>query len=666
MKRARGILFAVVVSSLATSATTWAVEAEGTSTQPGSAGSIIGPAKSAVVAGVAGGRKERFAIRFGRSSPQSAVVTAADGDGLSFRVGGLAARLPWDRLDPGGLAALAHAYLPGDSLDRLAVVRFCIANDLEETARAAMDRLLSSAPGQRDSPDVQSVLKELDQTRATRAGTTAARDLAASKPAKRHPGAASRGAPSSIARAKGKSWSAAYRPSTLPRTGYYNDWLKDPVTDASIIKYAVWAPSNLPKKRELGLIVAFHGATGNEASHSWLVTSSTKRTGIEQDYVVLGGKSKGVGWTAADEEPVMKLIEWAIETYPIDRRRVIFHGYSSGAMMIGRWGTGKLDLIAGAVTVAGKYRLIPHEKNPLLATAEFYLVHGDKDSAVGVAGARVDSAAFDRSGYRHVYRELAGLDHTSILNSTSDELRQVYDDSARWLNWQRHGQIPPSTDDLQLLDGLASRDVEEVWGDAAAVASIRRIGGEEAGVLVLRALASDNVTVRLTAAASCAATSFGAKVEAALLRLLSDDATDVRAGAAASLSILATWRHQDSQSALVRLATDTRRPVDDRMLGVEGLAKTVRLQIVGSLADGLVFKALIDLLRDDDRGRVPCRNRGGTTGLVRVQSGCAAGRAQDLLGRSHALVARAVRREGSTQATTNRREIAPNRFGAER
>src|SRR5687768_18421260 len=106
------------------------------------------------------------------------------------------------------------------------------------------------------------------------------------------------------------------------RTGRYRGDLTDPATGEVMMKVAMQVPEKLPKEKHLGLIFLFHGFKGHENNYIGLTVEALKRLKLDDEYIVISGKSKGPGWTTADDEPVLRVMGWAKETYPIDPRRV--------------------------------------------------------------------------------------------------------------------------------------------------------------------------------------------------------------------------------------------------------------------------------------------------------------------------------------------------------
>src|SRR6188472_3805501 len=85
-----------------------------------------------------------------------------------------------------------------------------------------------------------------------------------------------------------------------PRTGDFKDDCKDK-SGGTIMHYRMLAPAKLPEEKVLGLIVWFHGMGGNEDG-AGIAIDGVKRAKLAEQYVVMGGKSKGAGWAPADDE----------------------------------------------------------------------------------------------------------------------------------------------------------------------------------------------------------------------------------------------------------------------------------------------------------------------------------------------------------------------------
>jgi predicted esterase len=394
---------------------------------------------------------------------------------------------------------------------------------------------------------------------------------------------------------------AAAPPPGLPRTGSWNDTLKDP-GGAAIIKYQITVPKDLPAKKHLGLIVQFHGSGGDETNLQGGVTGSLERLGIAARYIVVGGKSKGGRWERSDDEPVFKLIDWVMATYPVDDRRVFLTGYSAGGFTSSRLAAEHTDRVAGVAPYAGYG--VHFESglrgarggSPAETKTEFYIVHGDKDETVKVDTSRNGARDLKNKGYRYVYREVGGADHGNLWGNDP-----VRDDSIAWMHALRHKEIPLSADDRKSLNHVADRIRAD---DTAAApdggAELARIGGAPAGKVVALAARSMNAEWRLAAAAAGERTLFGKETIAEVARLLADRDERVRRAALQALGTAAAWRYEEAQTALVKFALNRQGAVEDRLLAVAGLARTVKLALLGNLEDAVPPAGLVQLLNDDE------------------------------------------------------------------
>jgi poly(3-hydroxybutyrate) depolymerase len=396
---------------------------------------------------------------------------------------------------------------------------------------------------------------------------------------------------------------AQQAPPGPPRTGSWNDTLKDPA-GAAIIKYQIAVPKTLPEKRHLGLIVQFHGSGGDETNLQGGVLESLGRLGVASQYIVVGGKSKGGRWERSDDDPVFKMIDWVQATYPVDARRVFMTGYSAGGFTSSRLAAEHMDRIAGAAPYAGygahfggAVRGGTRGASPADTKTEFYIVHGDKDETVKVDNSRGGARDLKSRGYRYVYREVAGADHGNLWGRSD-----VRDDSIAWMHALRHKEVQLPADDRKSLNAIADHIRA---GDAAAApdaaVELARIGGAAAGRVVALAARSSSAEWRLAAATAGERTLFGREAVVEMARLLTDRDERVRTAALKALGTAAAWRYEEAQAALVKFASNKAGAVEDRLLAVAGLARALKLAFLGNLEDPLPPGGLVQLLNDDEQ-----------------------------------------------------------------
>jgi predicted esterase len=392
-----------------------------------------------------------------------------------------------------------------------------------------------------------------------------------------------------------------------PWHGEFKDDYKDPKTKALIMHYRMRVPEKLPEAKTLGLIVAFHGMNGNEDHMTGHSINTAKRVGIADDYVIMGGKSKGAGWAASDDKDVLAWIAWVKETYPIDPRRVHLIGMSNGGAMVKRFGWLNQDLFAsispycgGGVDFSNPPAHVKLGKpgtplSPSETKVEWYYVHGDADREVGVDSSRRACQQLGEKGYRYVYREIDGADHGGILR-----FPEVADDNLRWMHALRQKEIPLSKDDRAKLSAYSGK-VKNEKGDAAQplIDEGRRLGGAPGAKIIANAFGNADPAVKKAAAQTTEVTLYGREMVMELVKLTKDKSDEVKAQAWKGLATAARWRFPEAQEYLCQAARRKTAPDADRAAAIEGLGETARLMLLGWYEDKHVLWTLVLLLDDE-------------------------------------------------------------------
>jgi pimeloyl-ACP methyl ester carboxylesterase len=400
-----------------------------------------------------------------------------------------------------------------------------------------------------------------------------------------------------------------------PITGVFKGDIKDPVKKDVIMKVAMQAPSKLPEHKTLGLIVLHHGFNGNENNYFGGTVECAKRLGLSDQYVIIAGKSRGAGWAPADDEYVLRLIQWAKDTYPIDPRRVYEWGSSNGAAFVGRFGWHHQDLFAAVCGYCGSYnfsdapacyKVKPAIPGPAAETkTEWYFVHGGNDNPQNSGNAAKDLKA---KGYRVIFRQLDGYGHTDIWDGQGHPdlklVDAVRDDWFSWMHSLRSKEIAPAKDEKAGLSSMLGK-IKTEKGDSAKTMVIEaaRIGGAPAAHVINNAIDSGEAEVRVQAVATTEKTSYSKEILIELVKLLKDKSDDVKLAAFKGLGSASNFRYPEAQDTLIRVSRTKSLPVADRVAAVEGLGKTVKLMLPGNFEDKLVVWTLV-LLLDDDEAKV--------------------------------------------------------------
>jgi pimeloyl-ACP methyl ester carboxylesterase len=393
-----------------------------------------------------------------------------------------------------------------------------------------------------------------------------------------------------------------------PITGVFKGEIKDPVKKDVIMKVAMQAPSKLPEHKVLGLIVLHHGFNGNENNYFGGAVECAKRLGLSDQYVIIAGKSRGAGWDKADDEYVLRLIQWAKDTYPIDPRRVYEWGSSNGAAFVGRFGWHHQDLFAAVVGYCGSYNSFqdppecykakPGLPGPAAETkTEWYFVHGGNDNP---DNSRKALDVLKQKGYRGVFRKLDGYGHTDIWDGQGHPdlklVDAVRDDWFLFMHSLRHKEIAPSKEEKAALAAMPGK----IKSDKALVAEAARIGGVPASKLIDGAFDSTEADVRLAAAESTEKTFYSKELLIELVKLSKDKTEEMKLAALRGLGMASNYRHPEAQDTLVRLARTKSLALAERVAAVEGLGRTVKLMLPGNFEDKAVIWTLVTLLDDDE------------------------------------------------------------------
>ena len=378
--------------------------------------------------------------------------------------------------------------------------------------------------------------------------------------------------------------------------------LKDE-TGRTIVRYIVEAPTDVASPgttdpaRQVGVIFCFQEHTSPPGADIFPVRESLKRLGLSDDYVLLAirAQSPRGGLGKADYEPIQKLLAWAKKNYPVNPRRVYMYGKGSGGYVAGEFTMLYPNLITAGISYSWGWWSMPSEIDKPLDMAnsapEFYLVLGMRDFTHHITTVRDTYERVKNKGYRIIYREFEELGDRSYHPTSND-------DALRWATRLRNKNIPASPEEVSLLKAFST-------GTPPAPVSgyyptLALVGGAPAGAVLEKLFLSADAHVRAAAAETCNHGIFGEATTAALGKLLADRSPRVRNAAYRAMASYANWRSQAAQQILIQRATDKSLDVDARIAAADALAQAVKLQASGVQQDPPMFKALIELLSDEN------------------------------------------------------------------
>src|SRR5215510_16576083 len=361
-----------------------------------------------------------------------------------------------------------------------------------------------------------------------------------------------------------------------------------------IVHYFVEAPANVAPAgttdpaKQLGAIVGVQGHTEAPTADIYPVRMSLKRLGLADGYVLLAVKAQaaGGGLGAADIEPIRKLVAWARKTYPVNPRRIYAFGKGSGGSMAGQLSTLHSDLFTASISYSwGWTNMVSEIDNPIdmvNSAPELYLVLGMRDFTHHITTVRNTFEFVRAKGYHIIYREFEELGDRAYHPASND-------DALSWATRLRNKTIPPSTEEMRLLQAFSgSRPPVPVSGYYPALALV---GGIQAGEVLQKLFTSGDTMVRLAAAETCNHGIYGEATTAALTRLLGDPSPQVRNAALRATAAYANWRYQLAQQGLIQRATDKSLDMDARLDAADALGQAVKLQAAGVPQDPPMFRA---------------------------------------------------------------------------
>ncbi len=370
-------------------------------------------------------------------------------------------------------------------------------------------------------------------------------------------------------------------------------WLKDEA-GKDVIQYQVRSPAK-PQPGRLGLIICFHGRTGDSGSLLGNTVAALDKAMVRDGYVVIGLKSKDIGWEEADDGPVTTFIAWAVKHYSSDPRRLYGIGYSSGSFYLNRFAPNHSELFAGAITWVGGQHGVRPDPHPETA-ADLYWITGKLDTTVPADRCRPNMLDFVKRGYHCLYREMRDYGHDTAREPCQE-------DAFRFLRALRNRRLPLGAEDQAFIDQFADADkAKRVLSSAPAWMRVVQIGGPQAAPAVLAGLASDKDGPRGNAATACTTTMFDGRVVAALVPLLDAKSPAVRELAVNALTAQAEWDQPGAQAALCDFLAEPKRPAAERRAVAAGLGKVVRIDLQGSYRFAQAIWTLVEALDDEDGG----------------------------------------------------------------
>jgi poly(hydroxyalkanoate) depolymerase family esterase len=214
-----------------------------------------------------------------------------------------------------------------------------------------------------------------------------------------------------------------------PFVGRTGDFERHYVLDGAneIMPYRVYIPKTYDASRPVPLVVALHGLGASE--DSWMDGYQRQLPALAEKYGYIAVSPLGYrvdgfyGYSYANdaasrrkqalsEQDVIQVLARVRQQYRIDDTRIYLMGHSMGA--IGTWVLAAKypDIWAALGPIAGTGN--PQAVSKMKHMPQF-VVHGDADPTVPVAGSRDMVAQMKSLGVDHVYVEVPAGNHTDIV-----------------------------------------------------------------------------------------------------------------------------------------------------------------------------------------------------------------------------------------------------------
>jgi dienelactone hydrolase len=200
-------------------------------------------------------------------------------------------------------------------------------------------------------------------------------------------------------------------------------------TPAADHSYWVYVPENYDPNVAHALVVWLHPVGKNKDRDIDDLTWVWQPACEDQHIILVGPKTDNErGWNGGDAEFVQEAVKAVIDSYTVDRRRIVAHGMGLGGEMAFYLGFNARQLIrAVAVTGAG-LTSNPREKVAGQPLAFFLAVGGKDPLKASVEDSKAKLAEFK---YPVVLREVAEMGHQYLDGRAA---LPTFDEMARWID----------------------------------------------------------------------------------------------------------------------------------------------------------------------------------------------------------------------------------------
>jgi predicted esterase len=196
--------------------------------------------------------------------------------------------------------------------------------------------------------------------------------------------------------------------------------------DGQRIPFRIFVPSGLDLGKPSPLVVALHGAGGDENAFMERYRGLYKKEAQARGYlaVAVNGRGPYTGYRGAAETDVLDVTDLVQRVWRVDTDRVYLMGHSMGGMGTVLIGFDHAERFAALAPIAGFGQASQLAKAPRMP---LFLGQGDRDALVPVEGARAFEQAAKTDGRDVVYVEKAGTDHLLIVEQVMKDVFDFFD-----------------------------------------------------------------------------------------------------------------------------------------------------------------------------------------------------------------------------------------------
>lgn len=169
--------------------------------------------------------------------------------------------------------------------------------------------------------------------------------------------------------------------------------------------YTCYVPESYRADRSWPLLLALHGAGGNDEDFLWTWLKYAKSRG----YLLVSAKSFGPTWYPWDAQSLLRILDAVQARYNVDAQRLLLTGLSDGGSFSYDVGFAFPGRFRALAVVAGILR--PHQRDAQAHELPVYIVHGERDQIFPVAYIRMVVEKLREWGHQVTYRELPGFGH---------------------------------------------------------------------------------------------------------------------------------------------------------------------------------------------------------------------------------------------------------------